>query len=128
MLGFEDCLSRLGPVGVHVSLLDAPEESTAIEFAADGLRFLPRVDRDSLAQWVAENPTEVYVLGPAVGLSRERLKNTLRHRFETSSEDIARGPGLQCTAHSRFTGRNNRTAPCDPATSVPSGPARKLPS
>lgn len=85
MLAFEEYLSRLGPVGVHVSPLDATEESTAIKFAADGLHYLPSVDRSSLAQWVAENPTEVYVLGLTVGLSRERLKNTLRHRFETSS-------------------------------------------
>lgn len=64
MLGFEDCLSRLGPVGVHVSPLDATEESTAVKFAAEGLRSLPTagpgsrcgVRTSSSSTWTRSSP------------------------------------------------------------------------
>lgn len=39
---------------------------------------------ETLAIWVSEHPTSVPVLGLAVGLSQESLRNILRHRFDTS--------------------------------------------
>lgn len=179
---FDEYLNQLSPVSTHVSPLDPSKESTAIKAAADELRELRSVDRAALVEWIEENPKDVYVLGLTVGLSQERLKNTLRHRFDTTSwarvaqtdagalvdyfdesfsllqlleeqrgrsydfgdvlvaragsrgsaaragaqgrrvedeiEEIAVGLGLKCSTRSRFTGRNNRTAPCDLA--VPS--------
>lgn len=174
---FDEYLRQLSPVSTHVSPLDPSKESTAIKAAADQLRELESADRDGLVQWIKGNPRDVYVLGLTVGLSQEKLKNSLRHRFDTTSwakvaqadagdlvdyldeeysllqlledqrgqsydfgdilvaragsrgsaaragaqgrrvedeiEDIAVGLGLKCSTRSRFTGRNNRTAPCD---------------
>lgn len=64
-----------------------PEEIAAhveIRKAADELAALPRVDRGTLVSHVAEHPDWVPVLGLVVGLSRERLRNVLKHRFDTS--------------------------------------------
>jgi hypothetical protein len=84
-LSFDEYLEQLGPVSTHVSPLDPTAESTAIKAAADELRELPSADRDSLVQWVTGNPKDVYVLGLTVGLSHEKLKNNLRHKFGTAS-------------------------------------------
>jgi hypothetical protein len=45
---------------------------------------MPSVDVPSVAAVIAENPTWVPALGLVAGLSQEKLKNELRHRFQTS--------------------------------------------
>ncbi|WP_423919418.1 hypothetical protein ACPEEZ_12280 [Frigoribacterium sp. 2-23] len=50
---------------------------------ADASADLPA--RRALAAWIAAEPDRVPVLGLSVGLSRERLKNALRHAFDTPS-------------------------------------------
>ncbi len=52
---------------------------------ASDLARLDVVSQESLSGWVANHPDGVIALGLTVGLSQERLKNTLRHHFGTSS-------------------------------------------
>jgi hypothetical protein len=76
---FRRTLTDLGRTGV------VPDEvRQLIESAAAGLAALPRVDRESLAALVRERPDWVPVLGAAVGLSHEALKNQLRARMGTA--------------------------------------------
>ena len=48
---------------------------------AGALATLAKVDRKSLADFIAEAPDAVPVLGLAVGLTREKLKNVLKHHL-----------------------------------------------
>jgi hypothetical protein len=56
-----------------------------IKEAAYSLAELEEITEESLIDWVADNPRQVNVLGLAVGLSQEKLKNTLKHHFGSSS-------------------------------------------
>lgn len=60
-------------------------ESEEIRAVARGLRELPAVNREALAVFVVARPSSVPVLGLAVGLTREKLKNVLRHQMGSSS-------------------------------------------
>lgn len=60
------------------------EEGNQIRSLAFGLDELPVVDRAALAAFVQERPEAVPVLGFAVGLTREKLKNVLRHHCGSS--------------------------------------------
>jgi len=82
---FSAYVESLGPLNAHVDPMVATPESNAIKRAALSLGALDVVDRDSLATWVSANPNGMPVLGLAIGLSQERLKNFLRHAFGTSS-------------------------------------------
>lgn len=59
-------------------------ESEEIRAVADHIASLPRIDRDVLAAFIEDQPQAVPVLGLAVGLTRERLKNVLRHHLGSS--------------------------------------------
>jgi hypothetical protein len=103
---FEDYLASLGRLSAHVDPTASTPEAVAIKAAATSLKALPVVDIETMALWVKDHPAWVPVLGLSVGLSQERLENTLRHAFNTS--------GWTTLARVRsFTGRNGRTAPCD---------------
>lgn len=167
-------LSRLTP---HVDPTIETPETEQIRAAADSLSELAEISRESLAAWAQSRPNDVPVLGLAIGLPQEKLKNTLKDRFDTAGwitlarqrsdeliavldedfelvrlvetqrhqvfkfgdvlvargsgrqsasraglagrsvedeiEQVAQGLGLTTAARTRFTGRNNRTAPCD---------------
>ncbi|MGO1755944.1 MAG: DpnII family type II restriction endonuclease [Brevibacterium aurantiacum] len=82
-ISFESYLDSLGPLSAHIDpTIDTPE-SAAIKDATVSLAELPAIDTDSLSTWIKSNPRAVPVLGLIVGLSQERLKNTLRDRFDT---------------------------------------------
>jgi hypothetical protein len=81
---FEDYLASLGRLSAHVDPTASTPEAVAIKAAATSLKALPVVEIGSIAQWVKDHPAWVPVLGLSVGLSQERLKNTLRHAFNTS--------------------------------------------
>lgn len=81
---FEEYLASLGRLSVHIDPTVSTPEAVAIRAAAASLEALPVVDIGTVAQWAKDHPTWVPVLGLSVGLSRERLKNTLRHAFDTS--------------------------------------------
>jgi hypothetical protein len=59
-------------------------ESEEIRAAAAQLAALASIDRATLAAFVADNPDAVPVLGLAVGLTREKLKNVLKHHLNTT--------------------------------------------
>lgn len=59
-------------------------QSESIRAVAAGLVDLDLVDRQSLAVFVEAQPEAVPVLGLAVGLTREKLKNVLKHHLGTS--------------------------------------------
>jgi len=174
---FDEYVRSLGRLTAHIDPTSASPGAAEIKGAAESLVFLPEITEDTLTTWVADNPSWVNVLGLAVGLSQEKLKNTLKHHFDTSGwitlarerpadlirmldvefdlvrlvtvqrhreyefgdilvaragtrqtaasagasgrkvedeiEAIALDLGLPCQTRTRFTGRNNRTAPCD---------------
>lgn len=174
---FEAYVSSLGRMTEHVDPTATSSATVSIKEAATSLGGLAAIDEKTLVEWVSQNPSWVPVLGLAVGLSQEKLKNSLRHVFDTSSwnaiartnpaglvayldeeldlfqlleaqrsrtydfgdllvaragtrvsairagvsgrrledeiEAIARDLGLECGTRTRFTGRNNRTGPCD---------------
>jgi hypothetical protein len=78
---YVDSLGRLTP---HVDPLLETAETGQIRAAAASLGDLAEVSRESLAAWALARPDDVPVLGLAVGLSQEKLKNTLKDRFNTS--------------------------------------------
>ena len=74
-----------------LSQLDKPFDPTVptaqseeIRAIAAHLASLPAIDRDVLAAYIEDEPDAVPVLGLAVGLTQERLKNVLRHHLGSS--------------------------------------------
>lgn len=63
--------------------LATPEKLEIVQAAAE-LSALPEITAESLAAWVAEEPSRARILGLAVGLSQEKLKVTLKHHLKTS--------------------------------------------
>lgn len=82
---FESYLGSLGRLTMHVDPTASSPEALEITEAAASLAALPTIDAISLGRWVRQNPQWIPVLGLAVGLSRERLRNSLRHRFDRSN-------------------------------------------
>lgn len=77
-------LSRLQRLTEHVDpTLDSPQ-AAAIRAAGESLDALDPVTVETLTLWASERPKDVYSLGLACGLSQEKLRNLLRHRFGTS--------------------------------------------
>lgn len=81
---FDEYVASLGHLTAHIDPTASTPEASAIKEAADSLTALPAISAESLAAWVAEHPQAVPALGLTVGLSRERLKNALKHAFGTS--------------------------------------------
>ncbi len=59
-------------------------ESEDIRRTASGLAKLAHVDRLTLAAFINDEPDAVPVIGLAVGLTREKLKNVLKHKLDSS--------------------------------------------
>ncbi|AFR47404.1 hypothetical protein KTR9_0740 [Gordonia sp. KTR9] len=74
----------MGRLTSHVDPTASTPEAERITQATARLGELLDTDIAGLAAWVRDNPTDVPVLGLAVGLSQEKLKNALRDRFDTS--------------------------------------------
>lgn len=81
---FELYLTTLGRLSSHVDPTAGTAEAAEIRQGAASLGALSAVDIDTLVTWIREHPSWVPVLGLAAGLSREKLRNTLRHAFDTS--------------------------------------------
>ncbi|UAK37576.1 hypothetical protein K8O93_21150 [Gordonia bronchialis] len=81
---FDNYLKTLGRLTSHVDPTASTPEAERIVAAVDRLGGLLDTDLTGLAAWVRDNPGEVPVLGLAVGLSQEKLKNALRDRFDTT--------------------------------------------
>lgn len=81
---FADYVGTLGRLSAHIDPLAPTQEADDIRAAVASLAALPSITRKSLAKWVAVNPRDVTVLGLIVGLGQERLKNALKHEFDTA--------------------------------------------
>lgn len=82
---FDEYVASLGRLTPHVDPMLSTPESEQIHTAAQSLTDLAEISRDSLAAWALAHPDDVPVLGLTVGLSQEKLKNTLKDRFRTSA-------------------------------------------
>lgn len=83
-VSFEQYLSTLGRLTGHVDPTASTPEAEAIRTAAESLAELPQIDATELSTWIVAHPDWVPVLGLAVGLSQEKLKNVMRDAFDTS--------------------------------------------
>jgi hypothetical protein len=83
-VSFEEYLGTLGRLTAHMDPTASTPEAEGIKEAALQLAALPSGDLPALAAWVRTNPASVPVLGLAVGLGQEKLKNALRDEFDTS--------------------------------------------
>lgn len=83
-ISFEEYLGTLGRLTGHVDPTASTPEAEAIKDAALSLSDLPTVDLATLGSWVEQHPADVPVLGLAVGLGQEKLKNALKDAFDTA--------------------------------------------
>lgn len=81
---FDEYLESLGRLTAHADPTVITPETLEITDAAVSLGLLPEITDESLAQWVSEQPSRARVLGLAVGLSQEKLKNALKHHLGTT--------------------------------------------
>ena len=81
---FDEYLASLGRLTAHADPTAASPEAADIKTAAESLAALGQINAHSLAQWAYLHPAWVNVLGLAVGLSQEKLKNALKHHLGTS--------------------------------------------
>ena len=77
-------VSLLGRLTAHVHPTAPSANASEIKEAANSLSALGDVSIDSFASWAAAHPRWVPVLGLAVGLSQEKLKNALKDHFDSS--------------------------------------------
>ena len=80
---FDHFLSGLSSLVTPTPLVDHPQHAD-IRAAAAHLLKLPAVDQSTLAATIAQHPKWVPALALVVGVSQERLKNYLKHRFGSS--------------------------------------------
>lgn len=96
---FATYVASLGRLTPHVDPTLVTSETERIRAAAASLADLAEVSRASLAAWVMARPNDVPVLGLAVGLPQEKLKNALKDRFDTSGwVTLARRRGADLVA------------------------------
>jgi hypothetical protein len=81
---FTEYLASLGRLTLHGDPTAASPQAAQIKAAADSLAALPEISTTTLATWAADHRHWVNVLGLAVGLSQEKLKNTLMHHLGTT--------------------------------------------
>ncbi|MGC4962998.1 hypothetical protein ACPXCG_05845 [Gordonia sp. DT218] len=81
---FDEYLKTLGRLTSHVDPTASTPEAERIIQATGTLGDMLDTDVAGLAAWVRDHPADVPVLGLAVGLSQEKLKNVLRDRFGTT--------------------------------------------
>ena len=81
---FTEYLASLRRLTLHGDPTAASPQTAQIKAAANSLAALPEVNTRTLAIWAADHPAWVNVLGLAVGLSQEKLKNTLKHHLGTT--------------------------------------------
>src|SRR6266508_1416382 len=85
---FDDYVTSLGRLTAHVDPTSASGDAAEIKDAAASLTAMDEVSAEKLTAWAATNPAWIPALGLAVGLSREKLKNTLKHTFGTASWQV----------------------------------------
>lgn len=83
-ISFDAYLATLGRLSSHIDPTASSTEAIAIQAAAESLADLPVIDLQSITAWTQTHPHDVPVLGLAVGLTQEKLKNNLVHAFGSS--------------------------------------------
>jgi hypothetical protein len=81
---FPEYLASLGRLTAHADPTAASPGAADIKAAAASLAALEEITTGVLAAWAVEHSAWVYALGLAVGLSQEKLRNTLKHQLDTS--------------------------------------------
>ncbi|MGW0038288.1 hypothetical protein [Gordonia sp. NPDC003376] len=81
---FDEYLTTLGRLTSHVDPTESTPETEHLTAATASLGDMLVTDIVGLSAWVRDHPADVPVLGLAIGLSQEKLKNVLRDRFGTS--------------------------------------------
>jgi hypothetical protein len=81
---FEEYVASLTRLTPHVDPTIETPETEQVRAAAESLSDLAEISRESLAAWVQSRPNDVPVLGLAVGLPQEKLKNVLKDQFDTA--------------------------------------------
>lgn len=82
---FEEYVASLGRLTAAIDPTASTEAATEIRDAVASLEALPEVDEAALAAWALAHPKDGFVLALTVGLSREKLTNSLRDWFGTGS-------------------------------------------
>lgn len=82
---FQGYMDSLGHLTAPVDPTAPTPAANEIRRAATELEALNHIDEASLTAWVMRNPKSVYTLGLAVGISQEKLKNQVKHWFDTGS-------------------------------------------
>ena len=78
---FEEYVTSLGRLTAHVDPTAASSFAAELKEAARSLTLLTEVNERTLADWTRDHPAWAPVHGLAVGLSQEKLKNTLKHEL-----------------------------------------------
>lgn len=81
---FDEYLASLSNLALVTDPTALTAEAATILGAAKALNELPAISVDTIATLITNHPEFVPTLGYAVGLSREALKNTLKHHLGTS--------------------------------------------
>ncbi|MGV9709176.1 hypothetical protein ACWDTI_00730 [Gordonia sp. NPDC003424] len=82
---FNNYLKTLGRLTSHVDPTESTADAERIVDAVETLGEILDTDLTGLAVWARDHADEDSILRLAVGLSQEKLRNNLHHRFGTSS-------------------------------------------
>jgi hypothetical protein len=82
---FSEYIGTLGRITAPADPTAGRPEATVIREAAASLDAIGEITLDAITDWVAAHPSWGNVLGLAVGLSQEKMKNNLKHHFNTQS-------------------------------------------
>lgn len=89
---FDDYVASLSQLSNPFDPTVPTAESEEIRAVARALSEIDVVDRASLAEYIRDSPEAVPVLGLTVGLTREKLKNVLKHHLDSAGWiTVARG-------------------------------------
>ncbi|MFI7165296.1 hypothetical protein ACIBM3_22825 [Rhodococcus erythropolis] len=84
-VSFNEYLDSLSKLSSDADPTIETAHTVEVREAAEQLSNLSAISRSTLSEWVASNDSSAYVLGLALGMGRERLKNITRQMFGTTS-------------------------------------------
>lgn len=82
---YDEYVSSLSQLSASFDPTVLTADGAEIRVIAEALNRIEEIDRASLAAFIREQPASVPVLGLAVGLTQEKLKNVLKHHLGTSA-------------------------------------------
>lgn len=84
-VSFQEYLDSMSKLSGDADPTVETAHTAQIKDAANQLAGLGKIDKQVLAQWVGDHPNSAFVLGLVLGMSQERLKNTIRSIYGTTS-------------------------------------------